>query len=118
MNREAAVNWNAILHGRSLLGMRALDIAAGVALARRIGAKEVTLSAAKPLALPALFAAITAKPGALVLDGLPPSYREVTHRDDYDATVSDLAFGLGRDYDIAGIVSALRARGLSVTLNP
>jgi hypothetical protein len=118
MNRESAANWNAILHGRSLLGMRALDIAAGVVLARRIGAKNITLSAAKALSLPALFAAITAKPNALTLPGLLPSYRGVTHREDYEATVSDLAFGLGQDYDIADILSGLRARGMDVLITP
>jgi hypothetical protein len=113
MNRESTANWNAILHGRSLLGMRARDIAAGVALARRVGGKEITLYAAGAMALPALFAAITAKPDAIALEGLLSSYREVTHQPDYTAAISDLAFGLGRDYDIADVLAALRARGLA-----
>jgi len=50
------------------------------------------------------------------LTGLLPSYRDVTHQDDYTATISDLACGLGRDYDIPDILAALDRRGTAITL--
>jgi hypothetical protein len=64
------------------------------------------------MALPALFAVIMCQPDELVLNGLLPSFKDITHRDDYDATVADIALGLGVDYDIPDIMEALRGRGV------
>ena len=117
MNREAAVNWNAVLHGRSILGMRAVDIAKGIQHARtQYGCEHLTLHAVGKMALPALFAAIIAPPDVLVLYNLLPGFREITHKDDYTATLSDIAFGLGVDYDIPDIIEALKPRKMEMKI--
>jgi len=117
MNRESAVNWNAILHGRSILGMRALDIAHSVDFAKKyVKDKPVILQADGAMALPALFSAIKCPPDVLKLSNLLPSFKEITHSEDYTATISDMAFGLGVDYDIPDIIEALRARGVKIEI--
>ena len=115
-NRESAVNWNAMLHGRSMLGMRALDIACGVALARALTGGKVTLAASGESALPALFSCLASQPDKLALNGLLKNYGEVTGRDEYDEKISALAFGLGVDYDIPDIITALRGRGIRIKI--
>ena len=203
MNRDNAVNWNAILHGRSILGMRALDIAcavgfahslvnmharapvagapisgahilgaspvagspilgaspvlgvspvsgvklvtgvtatgapifggatvranisgvsaagvnvAGVPIAGASASSGVTLRASGNFALPALFACLCRQPDVLILRDLLTSYKKITHNEEYTETLSDLAFGLGVDYDIADVIAALRGRGLRIEL--
>ena len=110
MNEEGTVNWNLILLGKSMLGLRVLDILAAVHMAGQLGVEHVSLRAEGDLALPALLAALYAPLEELRLGGLPRSFDEVTAGEDHAWIPSNLAFALGRDCVLEEIVETVSKR--------
>lgn len=109
-NEEASYNCNAAMLGRSVLGMRVLDVVRGTsALQERLGTgkEQLEISGRGENAITALFAAAVTQPGKVRLEDLLYSYREIINHRVYGWGPSTFAWGLVERLDIEDLLLAL-----------